>query len=162
MNLLLFSFFLNRSQTCPQCRKNCNNDELKQIYIDFVSDEDLACENAAKTSVDNEDTIKILLEHIDTFKECEGCKVLQIALNHAQSDSVQRECSDCKVLQKIDKECLSKDLELLIKSVEDIEIANKKFAQCVEQMETSDLLKEVEKLQSLAAKLKASRPTTEQ
>lgn len=150
------NFLLNRSQTCPQCRKDCKNDQLKQIYIDFVSDEDLACKNAAETNTDNEDTIKLLLEHIDTFKECEGCKVLQIALNNSQSESVRKECENCKVLQKIDKDRLTNDLELLIKGVEGIEIANKTLTQCVEQMGASNLLKEVEQLQSLAAKLKAS------
>lgn len=105
-----------RSQTCPKCRKDCNHSEINRIYIDFACDEDLACAQVSKECInltvnsDAEETIKMLLEHIEngpektkTVEECEFCKEFQEAYNDTltekdllaqQLEHVEREKND--------------------------------------------------------------------
>lgn len=94
MQIILF-----RSQTCPQCRKDCTRSQTQRIYIDFACDEDLACARIPKdcsfssVNSDAEETIKILLEHIEKgpdkeqqVQECEFCKEFQEAYNDALTE----------------------------------------------------------------------------
>lgn len=90
---------MSRSQTCPQCRNDCNHYQTKRIYIDFACDEDLACAQVSReahqpmVNADAEETIKILLEHIENGpvkqkpdQECEFCKEFQEAYNDAMTE----------------------------------------------------------------------------
>ncbi|XP_055323071.1 uncharacterized protein LOC129578456 isoform X2 [Sitodiplosis mosellana] len=88
---------------------------MKRIYIDFASDEDLACiqtpgnvQNTA-TDADTEETIKLLLDHIDTLPEteterdndCEFCKSILEAFDDLQTEKEKF----AQALNEKSKEC---------------------------------------------------------
>lgn len=70
----IFERFCNRSPTCPQCRRNCQLGEGSRIFLDFAEDEFLATTSVRVSPIhgppnpanqNHEETIKILLDHID-------------------------------------------------------------------------------------------------
>lgn len=96
LSLVILSKIIYRSQSCPQCRERCCKSQLKRIYIDFADDEDFACAVRNMREVLNdvnasaEETIKILLEHIEKPKpQCESCKVLQTSIDTIQTEKAE-------------------------------------------------------------------------
>lgn len=134
----LKGIILNRSRTCPQCRQMCEQDQIKKIYIDFVSDDDLASIRSAQTpeaDANAEETIKLLLEHIDTLPKkkdepddgCEFCKSildafdeLQIEKQKTEINAIEkaREC-DNLIAQNNNAKKRIEELQITIKANED-------------------------------------------
>lgn len=145
---------LNRTSTCPQCRQICDQDQMKRIFIDFGSDEDLACiqtsENAQNLAADTdaEETIKLLLEHIDTLPkkttkpndDCEFCRSILEAFDDLQTEKEKLE----QALNEKSKECanLIEQNKTVLKQIEGLQIkieANEhNLLQLNERLDTSE------------------------
>lgn len=127
---------------------------MKRIYIDFASDEDLACiqtlestQNSA-ADADAEETIKLLLEHIDTLPEkttqhnddCEFCKSILEAFDDSQTEKENLE----QALNEKSKECtnLIEQNNAVLKHIEELQMkiqANEhKLVELNERLETSE------------------------
>lgn len=88
----------NRSPSCPQCRKSCYSSQLKRIYINFASGDELASAllmsslPQPQSNSNAEETIEMLLEHLEmpqqqqNAQECEYCKMFQEALECTQTE----------------------------------------------------------------------------
>lgn len=120
-----------RSQTCPQCRSICNQDQIKRIYIDFASDEYFACmqtlASAPTPETYSEETIKLLLEHIDTLPE--------------KKDKRDDECEFCKsILEAFDdlqdkKEFIELDLNNKTTECANLIAQNNNALKCIEELQ---------------------------
>lgn len=110
-------YFQYRSESCPQCRKFCHHDQIKRIYIDFTNVEDLACgqsmSGTVKTDTDAEETIKILLEHIESGEN-----------GSAKSQKPENECDVCKEFQDAYSNTLT-ERDLISDTLNNIERENR-------------------------------------
>ncbi|XP_031640241.1 E3 ubiquitin-protein ligase TRAIP-like [Contarinia nasturtii] len=126
------------SKSCPQCRQFCDQYQYNRIYIEFACDEDLACAQTLKktqaTSInsDAEETIKLLLEHIETSPpepvqkcdiECDNCKDVLQAFDCAHTDMDRM----AERLDEKEKEnaILNANNENAVKRIDELEIQNR-------------------------------------
>lgn len=153
VNALLIHFLMeiycNRSETCPQCRKPCGRNNYSRLYIDFVCDEELACAPTMKFACasDEEETIKILLEHLDTGAkcsdvECENCKVFCEAFDCAQKDN--DEIRQSLNAQQHQNNALQENHDKALQRIEELEMtvrANEhNLKEIQERLETCEML----------------------
>lgn len=128
----------NRSKTCPQCRQCCESCQINRIYIEFACDEDLACAQTLKKSEtaainsDAEETIKLLLEHIETGPpesaqkcdiECDNCKDVLQAFDCAHAD-MNKMAEDLGEKEK-ENATLKANNENAVKRIDELEMQNR-------------------------------------
>lgn len=86
------------SETCPSCRQITRFDQIRQVYLDFADDELLASSTAriaslpsrdTEKSKDLEETLKVLIEHIDA----DSWKTEEIDNNMVDFDTHSEEIS---------------------------------------------------------------------
>lgn len=105
ISFAIFGRFFNRSPTCPQCRRNCPLGDGSRIFLDFAEDNVLATTStrvspihspANQANQNHEETIKILLDHIDE----DSWKTEEMDNHLAEFDARSEELSKTKSIME--------------------------------------------------------------